>query len=233
MKACSLRGTGPTGMEEGDTAKAVGIETHIADLTKVIESFEAPPVIVAHSFGGLVTMKILEDASIRSRVKGVALLCSVPPSGNGPMTGRFLIRDIGAAFKIVRGFVFKAVKQNAAICRDLFFDERVSDEDIQEYMRRFEADSKVGIDLGSLKGNLPSDVSMAASGKASYPLSFKRLCLGAEKDYIVDAQGVKETAAYFDTEAQFLETAYHDCMLGPVWPQTAETILTWLKAELD
>ena len=236
VRACSLRGTGPTGMVTGETDRSVAINTHVADLKKVLEAFNVPPIIVAHSFGGLVTMKMLEDAGIRKRVKGVALLCSVPPSGNGPMTGRFIRRDGWAAFKIVRGFVFKAVKKNPDICRDLFFDERVGDGDIKEYMERFEADSKVGIDLGSLKGNLPSDVSMSVSGVASYledgpSLAPKRLVLGAERDYIVDSQGVEETATYFGTEARFVETAYHDCMLGPVWPRTAQVIYDWLQTE--
>ena len=236
VRACSLRGTGPTGMVEGDTAKVVAIDTHVSDLKKVLDAFDVPPVIVAHSFGGLVTMKALEDATTRERVKGVALLCSVPPSGNGPMTGRFISRDIWAAFKIVRGFVFKAVVQNAELCRDLFFDERVDEADIQTYMSRLAADSKVGVDLTSLRGNLPSDISTSPSGKATYieewpSLPLKRLVLGAELDYIVDAQGVEETAIYFDTKARFLEEAYHDCMLGPVWTQTATTLLDWLRSE--
>ena len=37
-------------------------------------------------------MKVLEkDPSL---VDGVAFLCSVPPSGNGPMTSRFIKRSV-------------------------------------------------------------------------------------------------------------------------------------------
>lgn len=42
------------------------------------------------SFGGAVLMKMLEEDP--SCVQGSAFLCSVPPSGNGPMTSRFLKR---------------------------------------------------------------------------------------------------------------------------------------------
>eukprot|EP00579_Thalassiosira_antarctica_P026748 CAMPEP_0202022360 /NCGR_PEP_ID=MMETSP0905-20130828/49329_1 /ASSEMBLY_ACC=CAM_ASM_000554 /TAXON_ID=420261 /ORGANISM="Thalassiosira antarctica, Strain CCMP982" /LENGTH=64 /DNA_ID=CAMNT_0048584473 /DNA_START=51 /DNA_END=242 /DNA_ORIENTATION=+ len=38
---------------------------------------------------------------------GVALLCSVPPSGNGPMTLRFLLRSVRDSWKIIAGFVLK------------------------------------------------------------------------------------------------------------------------------
>jgi pimeloyl-ACP methyl ester carboxylesterase len=208
VTACSLRGTGPTGMLQGDQSKSIPIYRHVDDVKRVLGSLDAPPIVVAHSFGGLVTMKLLEDATVRENVHGVVTLCSVPPSGNGPMTGRFIQRrEFWSALQITRGFVLKEVRKSAKLCRELFFDERVSDADIAMYMQRFAADSKIGIDLGSLRGNLPSEVSMCKnSGLASYlkggdkygddaktapPL--RRLVVGAGRDYIVDTEGVCET----------------------------------------
>lgn len=229
----SLRGTGPTGMLEGDESKSIGIERHVSDVKDVLDSyFDRPPIIVAHSFGGLVSMKLLEDEATRSKVKGIVTLCSVPPSGNGPMTGRFLKRDIWSALSITRGFVLKAVRTSAKLCRELFFDDSVSDEDVALYMDRFKTDSIIGIDLGSLRGNLPSDVSMSKSGVATYLESgspLKCLCLGAEKDYIVDHEGVEETARYLGVAPTFIEGAYHDCMVGPVWERTAAIIEDWVE----
>jgi pimeloyl-ACP methyl ester carboxylesterase len=212
VAACSLRGTGPTGMLQGDQSKSIPIDRHVDDVKRVLGSFNAPPIIVAHSFGGLVTMKLLEDATVRENVHGVVTMCSVPPTGNGPMTGRFVQRgDYWKALQITRGFVLKEVRKNAKLCRELFFDERVSDADIAMYMQRFAADSEIGNDLGSLRGNLPSDVSMCKnnSGLASYlkggdkygddietTPSLRRLVVGAAGDYIVDREGVCETGRY-------------------------------------
>ena len=230
--ALSLRGTGPTGMIDGDSSKSIAIDRHISDVRRVLDRFSRPPTIIAHSFGGLVTMKLLEDEGYRRKVRGVVTLCSVPPSGNGPMTKRFLLRDFWSAIKITRGFVLKEVKNSPKICRELFFDESVGDEDIAKYMQRFKEDSEIGIDLGSLRGQLPSDTSMSDSGLATYlesDMNLRRLCIGAEKDYIVDREGVEETAKYFDVSPKYIENAYHDCMLGPAWEPTAKVIEQWLE----
>ena len=230
--ALSLRGTGPTGMLEGDESKSVDINSHISDVKKVLSSFSQPPVIIAHSFGGLVSMKLLEDDDTRSKTRGVVTLCSVPPSGNGPMTGRFLKRDIWSALQITRGFVLKTVRSSPKLCRELFFDDSVSDEDISLYMDRFKKDSVIGIDLGSLKGNLPSDTSMSENGIANFldsDTNLRRLCLGAENDYIVDHEGVEETARYLGVVPTFIKGAYHDCFVGPIWKRTATTIEEWLE----
>ena len=49
-------------------------------------------------------------------------------TGNGPMTVRYITRNIFNALKIVWGFVFKAVTTDASLCRELFFDKTLSDE---------------------------------------------------------------------------------------------------------
>ena len=54
---------------------------------------------------------------------GVALLCSVPPSGNGPMTGRYLRRlQLRETWRITRGFALKQAATDADLARELFFD---------------------------------------------------------------------------------------------------------------
>lgn len=58
------------------------------------------PVLIAHSLGGLVAMKLLERPALRAALGGVCLLCSVPPSGNGPMVGRFVRERFLSALKV-------------------------------------------------------------------------------------------------------------------------------------
>ena len=123
--AVSLRGTSTTGMPPGDPGELVRIEDHVADMKNALLSLrenmfevygnEEDPIIVAHSFGGMVAMKLLEEERIRDRIRGVCLLCSVPPSGNGPMTQRFLFKRFFDSLYIVWGFVFKAATTNVAV----------------------------------------------------------------------------------------------------------------------
>lgn len=73
------------------------------------EQYEMPS-FQQHSFGGVVLLKLMEELAsetgaeeeggdggkgvggdgIRVAMSGGAFLCSVPPSGNGPMTSRFI-----------------------------------------------------------------------------------------------------------------------------------------------
>ena len=91
----SLRGTANTGMSSNDNNNndnKVSITQHISDMSFIISrlnhqysdegiNYSKAPIIIAHSFGGLLAMKLLEIEEIRNKISGVALLCSVPPSG--------------------------------------------------------------------------------------------------------------------------------------------------------
>ena len=139
--AVSLRGTAATGMPPGDPGETVRVDQHVSDLSFCLDTIlkrgreegqQVPlPVAVGHSLGGLTLLKLLESRGLRNKLSGVTLLYSVPPSGNGHMTGRFLRRDLCKALSIVWGFVFKGATSSLANARALFFDQTVPDSDIE------------------------------------------------------------------------------------------------------
>ena len=246
--AVSLRGTSTTGMPPADPGEVVQIEDHVGDMTSALSSLRekmaelygasaaaeaAAPVIIAHSFGGVVAMKLLEDAAVRDNVRGVCLLASVPPSGNGPMTQRFLLKRFFDSLLIVWGFVFKRATTDPVVCRKLFFDSTVPDADIERYMTRFRADSRVTLDIASLAGALPSKTSTGLDGRATWLRAgagaLPALVVGGDKDFVVDREGVQEAARYLGTEPVFIPDTYHDVMLGPKQNRAAEIIATWLE----
>lgn len=320
--AISLRGTSGTGMPPTDPGDIVRIEKHVYDIQCALQKIRedddsAPnPIIISHSFGGLITMKLLEIDEVRKNLTGVALLCSVPPSGNGPMTQRFVQSRFLNSLKIVWGFVFKAATTNIDLCRELFFDDSFNASDIKRYMRNFQSDSRVGLDLQALAPVLPSVNSI--NGKAPWLINndieldkatiavktkvennstdinlltpstpftelelnnvlsqydeknltkvtkakqasaiekkirkstpnvkytkikssiiktednkLARLVVGAGNDFIVDDEGVKETAFYLGVEPVFIKDLYHDVMLGPKWKESADVIKNWLDS---
>jgi pimeloyl-ACP methyl ester carboxylesterase len=327
--AVSLRGTSGTGMPPNDPGEIVRIEKHIYDIQYVLQQIREaddsapPPIIISHSFGGLITMKLLEIDEVRNNLSGVALLCSVPPSGNGPMTLRFIQSRFWNSIKIVYGFVLKAATTNVDLCTELFFDNTFNKTDVQRYMRNFRSDSRVGLDLQALASVLPSVNSI--NGRAPWlsnnnnnniettkknenkrnivdnnstdsnntlitpPKVFNELILntvlsqyennssnvtkqseannnvkrdkvkkipttttttttmkvvknikkqetlaklviGAEKDYIVDEDGINETAYYLGVEPVIIKDLYHDVMLGPKWKLSAYEIEKWLTS---
>jgi len=103
-------------------------------------------------------MKLLEQQQPSSPplLSGTAFLCSVPPSGNGPMTVRFLKRDLLLALKIVLGFVAKKASQWDWLCRELFFTPALPPALLRQYMERLALDSVVGIDVKDFLKELPS-----------------------------------------------------------------------------
>jgi len=227
--AISYRGTSGTPAPGG--AKSVKMEEHLRDLDSFIRrTFPTgpPPVIVSHSLGGLILMKYLES-STAAPLSGAAWLCSVPPSGNGPMTKRFLKDRPWTAVKIVLGFVLKLATRLRPLATDLFFSQEIQKELVQRYMTYFQEDCKVGLDLMDMAPKLPINCARE-SGQASWlEEAPPRFVLGAENDCIVDIEGLEELALFLGVNAELLRDAPHDVMLGPKWKAGAERLGRWLS----
>ena len=193
-------------------------------------------MVISHSFGGLAIMKLLEkDPNIvKGKLSGITLLCSVPPSGNGKMTMRFLRRSLRDAWIITSGFVLKSCVTNETNCRKLFFggnmpedDMGISEEDLKRYQSYFARDTVATIDLTDLSGKLPSK--NAIEGVAPFAQNLPPvLVVGASDDFIVDQIGTEETATYFGVQPLFVHSP-HDVMLGRYWRNGADAIESWLK----
>lgn len=244
--ALSLRGTGNSFAGEG--VKKIKIEEHVSDLQSFLKHVpdvlgtSDRPVLIAHSFGGLTVMKYLEiDSNEATHLSGVVTMCSVPPSGNGPMTVRFVRRSLVDSYKITVGFVLKRCIQKEDLCRDLFFggdkavlpdgqidDYGVSDEDLRRYQGNFARDTEAIIDVSALLKSLPSKA--AVDGKAPYVSDLPPcLVIGASRDFIVDKQGVEETAEFLGLEGPLFVDSPHDVMIGRNWKNGAEAIHNFVQ----
>lgn len=166
-------------------------------------------------------------------LKGVALLCSVPPSGNGKMTMRFLRRSFRLSWIITAGFVLKKAITDKTIARDLFFggvenDNGVSDVDIERYQSYFKRDTVATIDLSDLAKKLPS--AKACSGRAPFVDRLPPcLVFAARDDFIVDEEGSIETSRYLGLDGPAVVDSPHDIMLGDKWENGATAILEWIE----
>eukprot|EP00980_Cylindrotheca_fusiformis_P011384 scaffold2638_cov114-Cylindrotheca_fusiformis.AAC.12 len=212
---------------------------------------KAKPVLISHSFGGSAVMKYMETFPEElGNLSGAILACSVPPSGNGPMTLRFLRRSLVQSWKITKGFALKKCLDQLDLCRDIFFggpvkvieeqrddgstvsiveDYGVSEEDLVRYQSYFQRDTVATIDVTDFVKHLPSkqwDENRQSPFLSKLPPC---LVLGANRDYLVDREGVEETANYFGVDAQIIDSP-HDIMLGKNWKLGAEAIFHWLEA---
>jgi pimeloyl-ACP methyl ester carboxylesterase len=248
--ALSLRGTG--GTFAGDDVKKVLIQSHVDDLSSFVDYVmdkerNQAPIVISHSFGGLTVMKYLErnlmndggnllDKSVACiPLRGVVLMCSVPPSGNKDMTFRFLKRSLIDSWKITMGLAMKKCITNEKLCRELFFDhyeeggnDSISDDDIRRIQGYFERDTVATIDIMDLAKQLPSE-NTDENGIAIFSDEFPpSLVIGASDDFIVDWEGVNETAKYFGINPTIVSSS-HDVMLGGRWKNGADAIYKWLE----
>jgi pimeloyl-ACP methyl ester carboxylesterase len=146
------------------------------------------PVLIAHSFGSLATMKLLEMYPNRLQdLSGIVMMCAVPPSGNRKLTMRYLRRSLSDSWKITAGFAMKRCLESASLCRELFLggekqqkvledgsggtvvdDHGISDDDVQRYMGYFARDSTATIDMLDFAKQAPSMTAVDGGRRAPF-----------------------------------------------------------------
>ena len=240
----SLRAHGSSEATPG--SKVAGtLASHAKDLEEILCKHEicggdgsSPrPVVVGHSFGGLVVQKALAAPSASTPrivspalMSAAILLASVPPTGNSEMVKRFLKRDLFASLKITYAFITKAFGTNPKLCRECFFSTDTAEEDVERFTRKINHSSRLRmLDLKALNSELP--VPKPTGVNAKVPV----LVVGGDSDFVVDRQGLEETAAWYDSEAGrpvVLPNTAHDVMLDTRWLVGAQTIEKWIETNV-
>jgi pimeloyl-ACP methyl ester carboxylesterase len=232
--AISVRGQG--GSDRGNLKVSGDLESHANDLASFISSLSLttssssssdplPPVLIGHSFGGLLVEKYASQLgqSNRPAISGVALLCAVPPSGNKDIVVRITKKSLKDSFTITLAFVFRTFAKNLDACRTTFFSTDIPLEDLKMYQAELAAASPVRLlDLGSLNKVLPlPPLPAAAAGLPAF-------VAGGDTDLVVDSEAVTEAAEYFNVNPVMWSNMAHDCMLDTRWREAAESLKTWL-----
>ncbi|XP_078177387.1 alpha/beta-Hydrolases superfamily protein isoform X2 [Carex rostrata] len=225
--AISLLGQGESDVPQG--AAAGTLETHTNDIADFIrQEISAPPVLIGHSFGGLIIQSYLSTttnssfSTIYPKPAGAIFLCSVPPSGNSGLVWRYLLTKPIAAIKVTLSLAAKAFANSLSLCRETFFSSEMEDHLVLRYQELMKASSKTPLfDLRRLNASLP--VPSIPKG------SIEILVLGASNDFIVDMEGLHETAKFYDVESVCVKGVAHDMMLDCGWEKGAQIVLSWIR----
>lgn len=196
-----------------------------------------PPVLLGHSFGGLIIQYYVSNMMAEClsaklsgygmvgsypALAGAVLVCSVPPSGNSGLVWRYLLSKPIAAFKVTVSLAAKAFATSLSLCKETFFSAGMEDLLVQRYQELMKESSRMSLfDLKKLNASLP----LPPVPKNSV----KILVLGASDDFIVDAEGLDETAQFYGIAPVCVEGVAHDMMLDSSWKKGAELILSWLN----
>jgi hypothetical protein len=194
--------------------RALSVADYIDDVGSVADTLPVPPVLVAHSMGGLIVQKYLESHDAPAGV----LLTSMPPQGN-----------LGSALRWVRTHPWHFTKMTLTgkalpyigtpqLARERFFSAQTPDSLVVKYAARLQEDSaRIGIDCLALRLPRPNRVRT--------PI----LVLGAEQDGAHTRAEVQATARAYGTQAEFFAGMGHNMMLEPGWALVAERIDSWLS----
>lgn len=190
----------------------LSIDDYVQALKHEVEKLEEPPIIIAHSMGGLVLQKFLETESCQKAV----LIAPVPPSGVFKTTLRFM--PFLYFYPALFGMNLYHLVNNPSKARHAFFSDNLADELLNEYTDKLCSESF----LAFLNMLFPSV-------KMGNHLKIRQLLLAAEKDTIFSVEQNEATAKKYNADFVLMKNMAHDIMLEPKWEEAADKINEWLK----
>ncbi len=207
--ALSFRGHG----ESTGNVNTARLHHYVADLAWAALQLPAPPIIVAHSLGALVTLKYIECGG---DVVAAVFQAPVPTVGTIPCALRIGWRAPRLGLHLLRT---RAVPDLTPLG---FFSARVSEAQSRAYFGTMMGDESilaVGLDAGLL--NRPRPV----------PNGPPILVQGALRDILFEPGEIAVTAQKLGAELRFYDTG-HDLMLDNGWAGVADDAAAWLETVL-
>ncbi|XP_022139823.1 uncharacterized protein LOC111010645 isoform X1 [Momordica charantia] len=255
--AISLLGQGES---DAPSASVAGtLQTHASDIADFIHrSFSTPPVLLGHSFGGLIVQYYIANSKhdhsdtdrLFPRLTGAVLVCSVPPSGNRyfsmlqnstlfihenyqPNLTSFFTSSSGLLWRYLFSKPVAAFKVTLSLAAKAF---QTSLPLCKETFFSASMEDHLVLRYQELmKESSRMPLFDLRKLNASLPVpSLPKSCievlvLGASDDFIVDAEGLNETGRFYSVTPICVQGVAHDIMLDCSWQRGAEAILTWLN----
>ncbi|WP_183406961.1 alpha/beta hydrolase [Nocardioides marmorisolisilvae] len=216
--APSLRGH--AGSADGVRLNRMRMRDYVDDVASVVASCDAPPFLAGHSMGGGVVQGFLARNGAPP-IAGAALLASMPPRGVIGVTTKVALHHpanfLAANATLNLGRLVRSPEQ----VRELFFSANAPDTVVESTTYRTQSESYLAfLDMLVLDRPKPR------------PLDVPLLVLGATDDTIFPPADVAATAKAWGTEPVMVSGIAHDVMLDPGWKRVAETLASWVLAQL-
>jgi pimeloyl-ACP methyl ester carboxylesterase len=175
------------------------------EIRKAASLFDKPPILVAHSMGGLAAQKYAENNPVRALV----LLAPVVPLEAGASEVPLPLDE-----SVMWG------PPPFEIARELFF-QGLSEQEAQKYYGRLCAESPRSVFEATR-----FTISIEPSRITCPVLAFE-----ATDDRLVPPPAVERMAKLYGADYRLLEGRGHSLTLEPRWPETCVVIRDWLAAK--
>lgn len=212
--ALSLRGHG--GSEGRAALREARLSDLRDDLTRAFAEFSEPPVVVAHSLGGLLAQQLIG----RERMRALVLLGSLPPEGlmlEGP---RLALTDPHIWLEAVTGSVADSRRTVGLAAHQLLFSEGLPPEKIARYAAMLTPEAPRAL----IDAHVPGPVIPA------FLAGVPSLVVGGDRDRLVWLASTLRTALYHGAEHRTAQGMGHFLQLDPGADDVARGVLDWLDA---
>lgn len=222
VAAVSLRGHGTS---EGRAALPwTGLHDFAEDLALAIRAMPEPPVLVAHSIGGLLAQHLLTSILAgHLALRGLVLVGSLPPEGlalAGPQLGLSLwLEALAGQFGRTPDFDH----------HDAMFGTGIEPAVAAAYAARIGTDTFLTLCLGSFTSLAQAYIPLPVL--PAWSIGLPTLVLHGSDDRLVDSAAAARTAVYHGADLDSIAGAGHCPMLGPRASVGAQVLNRWLDAQ--
>jgi pimeloyl-ACP methyl ester carboxylesterase len=208
--APSLRAHGRSGA--AGALRWLRLRDYVEDVARAAASLPRPPVIVGHSMGGLLVQRYVEAHP----VAGVALLCSVPPSGMGRSALRVARHHPLVMLRVNLTLSLMPLIEDVEVAHHLLSSPAMPLDRFRPYHARLQDES------------VRAFAEMLVPARRRPPAGTPVLVLGAAHDFLFDEHDVRATAAAYGVRAEIVPDIGHTVMLEPDWERFAGRLGDWL-----
>jgi pimeloyl-ACP methyl ester carboxylesterase len=184
-----------------------------ADLTQAIGTFKQPPIVVAHSLGGLVAQRV----AARVPMHALALLSPIPADGVARSVLSLAKKSPFSVFKLASVTITPQFARSGQPPIGIY-SSHVNENQRQAVTRRLQAEAPLAL-LQSIAPQLRRPTPLPC------PVHF----WGAEGDHIIPASEVQRAAKLVGAASTIVPEMSHTFQAEPNWKVLADDVLAFMK----
>ena len=189
-----------------------GLKAYERDLEAAIAQMRAPPIVIAHSLGGLIAQRV----AYRRPPAALGLLSPVPLHGVADSVLALAKKSPTSVLKL--GAVALEPRLSRLVEAPLgIYSSRIGKEARMAVTRRLQAESPLALGQSLFPRVIKKE-------PPNCPLKY----WGAEGDHIIPATEVRRAARDMRAESQIFPGMSHNMQCEPDWRDVADDILTWI-----